>query len=423
MLAAMRRRLLAISSVALLSACGNDSPGLPAFTPGTAAGGAVGGSGGVPMTSSSTAVGAGGDLVATGGTATFAGATGAGGTTIVPPIAGGAGGVPVAAGGAGGASGTPNTGGAATGGDGPYIPPPGALPDITYTMESTVAPGGEALMCIYVAMPTNRGVIAVPSAESQFTPGSHHLLAYRTDLTSIPVGTTTAPFPCADGAWMVHERGSYYEAQTPMSRRDLPPGVAHRFQPGEVVVIQTHYLNPATDPLDAHAQLTLHTVDVSTVPQEAGSIMFTNVNISVPPGGTARSTMSCTLPSDFNPALLWSHMHKQGVNFIATTDDPTAVATLGTLYHEMDWDEPHPRSYPYSPPATLHAGTHITFSCDYNNPTSRTLTFGQSAETNEMCILHGMYWPRMTSSGELCTGGKTSHGAIPADPSTQTTPL
>jgi len=105
-------------------------------------------------------------------------------------------------------------------------------------------------------------------------------------------------------------------------------------------------------------------------------------------------------------------MHKQGSNFIATTDDPVAAATLGTLYQENDWDEPHPRTYPFNPPATLHAGTHITFSCDFSNPTSATITFGQSAEKNEMCILHGMYWPRMTSSAEQCSGGKTTRTAI-----------
>jgi hypothetical protein len=211
---------------------------------------------------------------------------------------------------------------------------------------------------------------------------------------------------------MVHQKGSYYEAQQPESRRDMPPGVAHRFQPGEVVILQTHYLNPGTEPLDAHAQLTLHTVEIATVPMEAGSIIFSDVNISVPPGGKSRSTMTCTLPTDFNPALLWSHMHKQGSNFVATTDDSSAAAALGVLYAENAWDEPHPRAYPFDPPVTLHAGSHITFSCDFHNPGSTTLTFGQSAETNEMCLLHGMYWPRMTSAAEQCYGGKTTRSAI-----------
>jgi hypothetical protein len=282
-------------------------------------------------------------------------------------------------------------------------------------MQSTVPPGGETLMCTWQQMPSDRGVIAVPSAESEFTPGSHHLLAYRSDLTALPDGQTAGvTWACSDGSWMVHMRGSYYEAQQPLSRRDLPTGVAHRFQPGEVVIMQTHYLNPGTDPLAAHAKLTLHTVEVGTVPQEAGSIMFSDVNINVPAGAKGRSTLTCPITSDIHPALLWSHMHKQGSNFVANTDDSVAAAAVGgVLYAENDWSEPQPRAYPFDPPVTLHAGTNITFSCDFTNPNSYTLTFGQSAEMNEMCILHGMYWPRMTSpSAEQCYGGMSTRTSL-----------
>ncbi|HEX4337635.1 MAG TPA: hypothetical protein VH062_17095 [Polyangiaceae bacterium] len=407
----MRGPITVIASLAILCGCSEsprtDDGGFvlpPVATTGGAAGAAttlppVGGSAG--MTTAMVG-GAGGSL--------FPATGGAGGMPLLPPATGGAPNAGGAAGAPDGAAPMPTTSSTA------YVPPPGALADISFEMASVVQPGGESLMCIYAQMPTDRGVIAVPSAESTFTPGSHHLLAYRSDLTAIPAGQAGTVWNCEDGTWMVHERGSYYEAQEPMSRRDLPPGVAHRFQPGEVVIIQTHYINPNTDPLDAHAKLTLHTVDVSTVPNEAGSIIFTDANISVPPGGKARSTMTCTLPSDIYPALLWSHMHKQGINFVATTDDAAAAASLGTLYAETEWDEPHPRTYPYDPPVMLHANSHITFSCDYANPNSYTLTFGQSAETNEMCILHGMYWPRMSSSGEQCSGGTTSRGAVPTTP-------
>ena len=405
MLRAMTRGLPLLATLGLLSACGgaprasfSDGP-TPSSTASQTAG-----SGGTPGSQSDEVGGTGfggeyGDPGgAPGGAASGTSATPGTGaaTSIVLP--------------SGGDAGTPSGAGVLA----PAIPgkPPTPLPDIVFEMESTVDPGGEALMCIYAQMPTDRGVIAVPSAESVFTPGSHHMLAYRSDLTSIPSGQTGV-WNCADGSWMVHQRGSYYEAQQPVSRRDLPPGVAHRFQPGEVVIMQTHYLNPGTDPLDAHAQLTLHTVDVSTVPNEAGSLIWSDINIYVPPGARSRSTMKCPLPTDIHPALLWSHMHKQGSNFVATTDDDAAADMLGTLYSENDWAEPQPRAYPYDPPATLHAGTHVTFSCDFANPNSYTLTFGQSAETNEMCILHGMYWPRMSSSAEQCLTGTTSISTPP----------
>ncbi len=408
MLGAMTRGRPALTALVLLLGCSNEAQ--PVFndepTPGATASQTGTSTGGAPTSSA----------VSSGSGNSGSISSGSGGSAGASDSTGAAGG-DVGASGAGGALLTTPAGGAAGTSVGPGVlapaipgPAPGALPDIVFEMESTVPPGGEALMCTYQEMPTDRGVIAVPSAESEFTPGSHHLLAYRSDLVDdIP---QTGVWSCEDGAWMVHMKGSYYEAQQPEAERSLPPGVAHRFQPGEVVILQTHYLNPGSDELDAHAKLTLHTVDVSTVPNEAGSIIWSDVNINVAPGAKGRSTMTCPVPQDIYPALLWSHMHKQGSNFVATTDDQAAAMALGTLYQESDWSEPQPRQYPYDPPVTLHAGTHVTFSCDFTNPNSYTLTFGQSAETNEMCILHGMYWPRMSSSAEQCYGGTTTRTTL-----------
>jgi hypothetical protein len=56
----------------------------------------------------------------------------------------------------------------------------------------------------------------------------------------------------------------------------------------------------------------------------------------------------------------------------------------------------------------LHAGSFITLSCDYQNDRDRFYVFGNSAKSSEMCLLHGMYWPRMSSAGEPCFGGFSS---------------
>jgi hypothetical protein len=47
----------------------------------------------------------------------------------------------------------------------------------------------------------------------------------------------------------------------------------------------------------------------------------------------------------------------------------------------------------FDPPLALAKGDSITWTCDYDNPTESTLTFGESATTNEMCILSGRYFP------------------------------
>jgi len=273
--------------------------------------------------------------------------------------------------------------------------------DITFAFDATVPAGAEMFRCLYAQMPTDRGVIAVPRVESNYTPGSHHLLAYRSNLTSVPEGRTGA-FDCQDGLWQLNQRGSYYEAQQPHESRQLPKGIAHKFQPGEVMIIEAHYINTTDTQLDARVELTMHPTDPAEVEQEAGSIFFNNYDISVPAHGTATSMMTCELTQDISLALLWSHMHKRGVRFFATTNDEEAAERLGMLYEESDWAEPRPREYPSDPPVVLHAGTSITFGCEFKNDSDASFRFGTSAATNEMCILHGMYWPRMPSNAEQC---------------------
>src|ERR1041384_4751424 len=59
-------------------------------------------------------------------------------------------------------------------------PAAGTFPDISFELSTQVDPASESQKCKFVQVPTDRGTIAVPAAESHFTPGSHHFLAYRT---------------------------------------------------------------------------------------------------------------------------------------------------------------------------------------------------------------------------------------------------
>ena len=276
---------------------------------------------------------------------------------------------------------------------------------VMFEMDLRVPAGAELHRCIYAQFPSDRGVIAVPRVESHYTPGSHHLLAYRSELTAIPEDRGGL-LDCYESGATANQRGSYYEAQQPDEDRELPEGVAHKFEPGEVLILEAHYINSTEHDLDAHVEMITHTMNVDDVKEEAGTIYFNNFRINVPARGSAHTEMSCTLPQDINLASLWSHMHARGVKFVAETDDAEAAEKLGTLYEELDWAEPKPRVYPSDPPVTLHAGTSITFGCDFQNDTDRPFRFGISAETGEMCILHGMYWPRMPRAAEQCRGDR-----------------
>ncbi len=313
------------------------------------------------------------------------------------------------------ASGAPGLSGTAGAAPAPAAAPDGSATagappaDITFELSGHVDAGQELQNCLSVQLPSDRGVIAVHSAESHFTPGSHHFLVYRTGRQALNQGEDV-PHECTPAEEAIHFDGTFYEVQAPDSRRDLPPGIAHLFQPGEVLLLTSHYLNTTEDDLDCHVSFTLHTMDAADVQQEAGSIFFYNPLISIPPSSRVTVTRTCPITSDIHLALLWSHMHWRGVDFVASSDDPATQDAEPALYTTTQWDEPPARQFPFDPPVTLHAGSSLTYSCTYVNESDQTVVAGQSASTNEMCILHGMYWPRIDPATEECFSGSSTTG-------------
>ena len=60
------------------------------------------------------------------------------------------------------------------------------LQTVSFQMQETVPAGGEIFDCQYVQLPDAKAWLV--AAQHNYTPGSHHLLLYTTDLTSIPAG-------------------------------------------------------------------------------------------------------------------------------------------------------------------------------------------------------------------------------------------
>jgi hypothetical protein len=307
-------------------------------------------------------------------------------------------------------------------------PAPSGIPDLVFNMTGRIEAGAEAMFCQYVQMPKGAKT-AVPSAESHYTPGSHHFLVFRTTLTSIPAGedvahvcgspgNTVAKLGSSNGISSAESatgnNGSYYEAQVPNSRRDLPPGVAHVFTPGEILIMTAHYLNTTDAVIDSKIEFRLHLMDPKEVKSEAGTFFLLDTQLNIPAHSEVTFTKSCPITKDINLGLLWSHMHARGYSFKAWTDDAAATQQLGGDVYDQPgpdgWEEPHVQAYPADPPVTLHAGSKLTISCTYRNTTTRTFTFGSSAETAEMCLLHGMYWPRLDSATERCSNGVSMSG-------------
>ncbi len=247
---------------------------------------------------------------------------------------------------------------------------------VTLTMQPFDVPAGkEVYMCQNFANPFGGATVDIGEFESHMAKGSHHLLVFYKD------GITDSPEETCSG---LEFAATPYGSQQPDDTLSFPPGVAAELPPTTGLRFQSHYLNVTGQTIHATVQVTFHLVDPATVTAKASVLFMVQPNINIPPNTTQKVTYDCNLPQDMQIMRANSHMHSHGTNF-------TSTIAGQTFYDTTTWDEPQPEVY--SPVMTAHQGDPLHFECTFVNNSSNTLTFGESAETNEMCILSASFYP------------------------------
>jgi hypothetical protein len=297
----------------------------------------------------------GGGVDTTSGSTTTAGATSA--------TSGGSGG-------AGGADTTAATTGATSGTGG------AAGETLTLTMDSfTVPAGGEVYRCQNYANPFGGAVAEISEFESHMTAGSHHLLVFYKD------GATDSPVEQCSG---LEFAATPYSTQLPDDTVQFPAGVAAQVTAKTGFRLQSHYLNTTDKAIDAHVEVTFHLAKPETVTAHAGVLFVVEPKFKILPNSTQVVNHTCKLPYDMNLIKAGSHMHKHGTKFDSTIGGQPVFATA-------TWDEPKPALF--SPAMPVKGGDTLDFNCTFVNNSPNTLTFGESAETNEMCIFVSSFYP------------------------------
>jgi hypothetical protein len=282
-------------------------------------------------------------------------------------------------------------------------PPPGS--GVQFRMVTELAAGIETERCQFFQVPAEG--LHVKRSVIRYSPGSHHVLLYGTPYTEIPTTDThgnthdtSGVIECAEGApadWQV--TGILAAAQSPkgVSLIDLPDGVAVHLPPGQVVLVNAHYLNATNDVLDVDARINVESVPKESVREEAGVLFFYNPFIHVPPTSRASARMSCPMLRDITLLNGQSHMHRRGVGYEAVLRDGEG-APLQTLYTGDRWEDV--RVETFSPALTIPAGHSIDYRCDYQNGEPRDVFQGLTTR-DEMCMFVGAYYPRDRTT-EMC---------------------
>jgi hypothetical protein len=253
---------------------------------------------------------------------------------------------------------------------------PKDLQEVELKSDKFVVPAhGELYRCQNFKNPFGDDV-DLQATESFMTPGSHHLFAFYAP------GATDGPLEECSGLEFTR---SIHTSQSPHNTFNYPPGVGAVVKKTEGVRLAVHYVNPSDEPLDVDATVRFYVAAPGTVTDHAAHIFYNNVGVYVPPHSPGTAKKTCVLPKDISLFSVTSHMHKFGTSFKAETDDGQ------TLYESTSWSEAP--FHVFDPPLALKKGQKVTYTCSYQNSTDSPLTFGESANTNEMCILSGRYFP------------------------------
>jgi hypothetical protein len=258
----------------------------------------------------------------------------------------------------------------------------------TLTMQTFPVPANsEVFYCQTFANPWGKQV-DIKTYDLNMDTGSHHFFAFYQ-----ASATDGAIAPCPAGGLTF---GAFtFLSQTPKAVMTFPKTVGATLPATTGFNLNVHYLNTTSTALTAHVALTMYLGKTGAVTNHAGVIFDNNATMSVPASSNTAnptpyvSTQSNTLGQDVYILETASHMHKFATSFTATYAPPGGQAQ--TLYTTTQWDEPTPQVF--TTPLHLTSGTTITWSCTDVNTTTSTLTFGEYAQKNVMCISVNIFYP------------------------------
>lgn len=309
--------------------------------------------------------------------------------------------------------------------------------------EFEVAAGHESQNCYFVQVPDlNHGQdMWIDRVLTAINPGSHHINVFRVrtiiDLDPAKgVPTTLGDYPAT-----LVEGGDDYKfnpcwgstnwadwplvANSQQAKVDqletdwkLPTGVAIKFSPGELLMVQTHYVNSSDQPTlyGAKVGINFYRRQQADAPAEMGSLFATQQNIRICRSNPRPSfSGTCKFPNDVTVTAANGHFHKRGKRFAISAWDGASLdhpAASSQFYESNDWNDP-PMAIDLDVPSPAHSG--VWWDCDYQwvppsefscaevdakDPLQANdccYTFGGITDVGEHCNVFLYYYPKAES--------------------------
>jgi hypothetical protein len=266
-----------------------------------------------------------------------------------------------------------------------------------------VAPGEENTQCIVVPL-GNTGSIHVGQIHDVLGEASHHMILYKVAAQA----TQAAPFPCQpfQGALDPANGNPLIISQKANDTLTLPPGVAFTLDPNQMVRLEMHYINAnPTQTVTLITTSTLTTIPDADYKYDASFLFIGDPLINIPANSTfTTGVQNFTLPSMYNSSNFFAitgHEHHLGTEVqIWNAQSSSDPGTL--IYTSTSWSDPPVNTF--TPPFQIPSGGGFKFQCNWDNTTSASVGFGESAN-DEMCFFWAYYFPSLNAQVCLAANG------------------
>lgn len=306
-----------------------------------------------------------------------------------------------------------------------------------------VPAGHESQNCYFVRVPDlyAGADVLIDQVKTAINPGSHHMNVFRVktlvdlrpeDGVPIKLGDYDATViegaddyqhnPCWQSSnwadWPLVANSQHSDPDDPFTDWKLPANVVIRFQPGEMLMVQTHYVNTSDQPTEYGAKVGINFYQhQGTGPtQDMGTLFATQQSIRIcqhRPSVTYSGT--CKFPNPVTIIAANGHFHKRGRQFdmfawdgVSEQQPPEAAR----FYTSQTWDDPPmTRDLAVTPPD--RGGVWWNCNYEWTPPTEVTcddvnakdpdqagdccFTFGGNTDIGEHCNVFLYYYPRVDS--------------------------
>ncbi|HWA78252.1 MAG TPA: hypothetical protein VG937_38215 [Polyangiaceae bacterium] len=310
--------------------------------------------------------------------------------------------------------------------------------------EFVVPSGREAQNCYFVRLPDldDGQDVWVNRISLRMNSGSHHMNVFRVKTivglvpeAGEPIGlgdySGTVVYgsddhqnnPCwASANWADWPLVTNTEVPDPPDWQ-LPEGVATRFSPGEMLMVQTHYVNTSIQPTPSgqgRVAINFHRTPTAPGLQELGTLFATQQSIRVCQSyPTPTFSGTCRFPHAVTIAAANGHFHSRGREFQMfawdgqTTNHPSQA---DRFYDSKSWSNP-PMTTGLATSVAEGGGiwwdcayrwtAPVVYSCDEVNTKDPEqqgdccYTFGGNTDVGEHCNAFVYYYPKLENASDV----------------------